>query len=186
MTPIRAALRLTAVARPSPRDAPATQRGPVIADAVRIVAGLSIAAGLIHAVAMVDHFGHWWAYGAFFMVLTYGQVLWGVALLRGHAGDRALIAGALANAAIIAVWVLSRTVGIAVGPDAGSPEPLGTMDIATALVELGLIAYAVAIVRPSIRGLRGFRALLGVHRIRFAMMLGSASFFAALLGGHQH
>ena len=153
---------------------------------MRIVAWLSITAGLIHAIAMVDHFDHWWAYGVFFMALTYGQVLWGIALLRGRASDRALLIGALANAAIIAVWLFSRTVGMPIGPEGGSAEPVGTMDVAVTLVQLVLIAYVAAIVRPSLRGLRGFRALLGVHRIRFTVMLGSASFFAALLGGHQH
>ncbi len=167
--------------REAPPDRPA-----VIADAVRIVAGLSIVAGLIHAIAMIDHFDHWWAYGVFFLLLTYGQVLWGAVLLRRGVGDRALIAGALANAAIVAVWVCSRTIGMPLGPEAGSPEPLGTMDVAVTLDEVVLIAYVSAVVRPSLRPKRGFRTLLGVHRIRFAMMLGSATFFAAMLGGHQH
>jgi hypothetical protein len=186
VTPVRAVLRIAAVARPATRAAAETQRGPAIVDAVRIVAWLSITAGLIHAVATVDHFGHWWAYGVFFMALTYGQVLWGVALLRGRAADRALLVGALANGAIVAVWLFSRTVGVPIGPDGGGVETVGTMDVSVTLVQLVLIAYVAAIVRPSLRGLRGFRALLGVHRIRFAMMLASASFFAALLGGHQH
>jgi hypothetical protein len=157
-----------------------------IADAVRIVAWLSIAAGAIHAIATIDHFSHWWLYGVFFLALTYGQVLWGVALLRNPVSDRGLRLGACANAAILAVWLYSRTIGVPLGPEAGSPEPVGTMDVAAMLDEVVLIALVALIVRPSLRVVRGLRALIGVHRLRLGMMLASATFFAALLGGHQH
>lgn len=157
-----------------------------IADAVRIVAGLSLAAGAIHAIAMVDHFSHWWLYGVFFLVVTYGQVLWGTALLRGRVGERGLARGAYANLAIAAVCLVSRTLGVPVGPEAGSTEPVGVMDVAATLDQLLLVAYVAAILRPRLRGAHGFRALLGRHRIRIGMMLGSASVFASLLGGHHH
>jgi hypothetical protein len=173
-------------ARPAPRDAGEPERPVVVADALRIVAGLSIAAGLIHAIAMVYHVGHWWAYGAFFLALTYGQVLWGGLLLRRPVSDRALLIGAAANVAIVAVWLLSRTVGIPLGPDGGRAEPVGVMDVGATLDQLVLVAYVATIVRSRLRDVRGFRALLGVHRVRIAMMLGSATFFAALLGGHHH
>jgi hypothetical protein len=161
-------------------------RSPEIADAVRMVAGLSIAAGLIHAIAMIDHFTHWWAYGVFFLVLTYGQVLWGIGLLRRPADDHALRIGAIANLAIVAVWVYSRTIGLPLGPDAGNPEAVGAMDVAATLDQLVLAAYVAAIVRPQLRGARGFKTLIGRHRVRIGIALGSASVFAAMLGGHHH
>lgn len=157
-----------------------------IADAVRIVAWLSIAAGTIHAVATIDHFSHWWLYGVFFLALTYGQVLWGVALLRNPVSDRALRLGAIANLAIVVAWLFSRTIGVPIGPEAGSPEPIGTMDGAVVLVQLVTVAYVAMIIRPTLRIVRGLRVLIGAHRMRIGMMLASASVFAALLGGHQH
>jgi len=157
-----------------------------IADAVRIVAWLSIAAGTIHAVATIDHFSHWWLYGVFFLALTYGQVLWGVALLRNPVSDRALRLGAIANLAIVVAWLFSRTIGVPIGPEAGSPEPIGTMDGAVVLVQLVTVAYVAMIIRPTLRVVRGLRVLIGAHRMRIGMMLASASVFAALLGGHQH
>jgi predicted branched-subunit amino acid permease len=166
--------------------APAAERPAAVADAVRIVAWLSISAGAIHAVAMVDHFSHWWLYGVFFLVLTYGQVLWGVALLRKPPTDRNLTIGALANLAIVAVWLVSRTIGVPAGPEAGSPEPVGIMDVAATLDQLVLVTFVALIVRPELRAIRGLRALLGVHRIRIGMMLCSVSVFASLLGGHSH
>jgi hypothetical protein len=165
------------------RAAAPAERPAAVADAVRIAAWLSLAAGAIHAIAMVDHFSHWWLYGAFFLALTYGQVLWGIALLRKPASDRILRIGALANLAICVVWLASRTIGIPLGPDAGRPEAVGVMDVAATLDQLVLAAYVAVIVRPDLRVARG----LGVHRIRIGMMLCSASVFAAMLGaGHHH
>jgi hypothetical protein len=163
-----------------------SERSGSVADAIRIVAGLSIVAGAIHAVAMIEHFSHYWLYGVFFLALTYGQVLWGIALLRRRVGERALVAGAVANVAIVAVWVVSRTLGVPLGPDAGRPEVVGAMDVAATLDQIVLAAYVAAIVRPRLRTGRGLRSLMGAHRMRIAIALGSASLFAALLGGHHH
>jgi len=168
------------------RMEPAADRPAAIADAVRIVAWLSLSAGAIHALATIDHFSHWWLYGAFFLVLTYGQVLWGIALLRKPVTERNLIRGASANLAICAVWLFSRTVGVPIGPEAGSPEPVGVMDVAATLDQLVLVAYVVAIVRPGLRDMRGLRTLIGVHRLRLGMMLCSVTVFASLIGGHGH
>jgi hypothetical protein len=186
---------------PPPAPAPAAQpggepaqarvaapaaRSAQLAEAVRIVGWLSLAAGVIHAVAAIDHFDHYWLYGVFFLALTYGQVLWGVALLRGRVDDRGLTIGARANLAIVAVWLYSRTIGVPIGPEAGRPEAVGVMDVAATLDQVVLAAYVAAIVRPQLRDMRGFRALIGRHRVRFATALGSASLFATLLGNHHH
>ncbi len=170
----------------APARTVAPERPAAAVDAVKIVAWLSITAGAIHAIAMVDHFTHWWLYGAFFLALTYGQVLWGDALLRKPASDRNLMRGAIANLAIVAVWVYSRAIGVPIGPETGSPEPIGSMDVAATLDQLILAAYVALIVRPDLRAVRGLRTLIGVHRIRIGMMLCSATFFAAALGGHAH
>lgn len=169
-----------------PRPPLGVDRPAPVADAAKVVAWLAIASGAIHGVAAIDHFSHWWLYGAFFIVLTYGQVLWGISLLRKTPSDRNLVIGALANLAIVAFWVLTRTIAVPLGPEAGSPEPVGVMDTAVALDQLVLVAYVALIVRPAVRTTRGLRVLLGPHRIRLGMMLCSASFFAALLGGHSH
>jgi len=154
-----------------------------LADAVRIAAWLSIAAGLIHAIAMVDHFSHYWLFGVAFLALTYGQILWGLALLRGRGDARLLRAGALAN---LAVWLVSRTLGLPLGPEAGQPEPAGPMDVAATLDQLVLVAYVAVVLRPRLADRRGLRVLIGRHRVRLGMMLCSASVFTALLGGHAH
>lgn len=167
--------------------APGVDRPAFVADAVKVAAWLSIAAGAIHAVATVDHFSHWWLYGVFFLSLAYGQVLWGVAVLRRPVSDRTLRAGAIANLAIVAAWLFSRTIGVPFGPEDGRAEPVGIMDVAAQLDQIVLVAYVAAILNPALRTVRGVRTLLGVHRVRIGMMLCSASFFASVLGGgHSH
>jgi hypothetical protein len=175
--------RVEGTASDAARDA---RDGARALDARRLAACLSLTAGAIHAIATIDHFSHIWLYGAVFLVFTYGQVLWGMAVLRGRLGRRGLVAGLVANLAIVALWAVSRTVGVPLGPEAGDPEPLGTMDIAATVDELALVAYVLAVVRPDLRVRRGMLVLLGAHRIRLGVALCSASFFAALLGGHAH
>ena len=171
--------------RPAPAEGALPGRPHAIADAIRIVAWLSIAAGAIHAIAMIDHFSHYWLFGVFFLVLTYGQVLWGIALLRGRATGRMLRWGAVANLAIVAIWLVSRTVGVPFGPNAGHPEAIGPMDVAATLDQLVLVAYIAVLRLPELCDGR-LRVLVGRHRMRFGIMLCSASVFTALLGGHHH
>jgi hypothetical protein len=176
----------TAVAPDDTADERAARTAVALAEGIRIVAGLAFAAGIVHAFATVDHFSHYWLYGVFFMLVTYGQVLWGVALWRNRASARGLAIGAYANLAVVAVWLLSRTVGIPVGPYAGDPEPIGLADAAATIDQLLIAAYVAVILRPQLRPIRGLRVLLGPHRVRLGMMICSASAFAGMLGGHQH
>ena len=169
-------------------DAPAA--GPAGVDAlgecIRIAAGLSLAAGVIHGIATVDHFSHYWVYGVFFMLATYGQVLWGVALWRNRATARTLTIGAYANLAIVATWLLSRTLGIPFGPYAFDAEPIGFADAAATIDELLIAAYVAVILHPRLRRVRGLRVLHGPFRVHIAMMMCTVSVFAWMLGGHQH
>jgi hypothetical protein len=154
--------------------------------ALRVVATLAVAAGIIHAVAMVDHVDHHWLYGAFFLVVTYGQVLWGIWIYR-HAPTRpTLVAGAAANLAVVAVWLLSLTVGVPLGPDAWQAERSGAMDIMATLDELVIVGLVVAIVAPASRLGARLAWLTGGHAVRVGIMLCSASMFSLMLGSHAH
>jgi len=147
---------------------------------------ISIAAGFIHAVAMVDHFDHHWLYGVFFLVVTYFQVLWALWVYR-HPGDhRALTAGAIVSLAIVAVWLVSRTVGTPVGPDAGDPESVGAMDVVATLDQLVLAGLIVTILKPTGQVTRRMAWISGAPSVRLGVMLCSASLFAMLLGSHAH
>ena len=53
------------------------------------------------------------------------------------AGSSILRLGLVVNAAVVAVWIVSRTTGLPVGPSPGTPEPFGGADLAATGFELG-------------------------------------------------
>ncbi|MCL5997934.1 MAG: hypothetical protein M1546_18050 [Chloroflexi bacterium] len=127
-------------------------------------AGLSIFAGLIHGVVTPEHFEEWWGYGAFFFVAALAQIFYGVLLLLlpwaydetgaalGTEADRRTatycIVGILGNAAIVALWIVTRTVGIPFfGPEAGEIEPITAISLVSKLIEVALVACLFLIVR---------------------------------------
>src|SRR5262245_26076297 len=76
-----------------------------------IAAALSLVAAGIHLWVMPEHFAEWWGYGVFFLVAAAAQALFAAALLR--APSLALLRlGIIGNLAIIALWTVTRTVGI--------------------------------------------------------------------------
>ncbi len=103
------------------------------------------------------------------------QVVW-AELVRRTPGDvRLLTAGAVANVAVAAVWLVSRTTGLPIGPGAGRPEPVGVKDVLATADELGL-ALLVALVLARIAAPR-------LAPVAWAFAVASA--IAALLpGGH--
>ncbi len=165
---------------------PAARPRAVRSQTLVSAAALAVAAGVIHAVAMVDHFDHYWLYGVFFLVVTYAQVLWGIWVYRHAPNPRVLVAGGVGSLAVVAVWVVSRTVGVPVGPETWDPERIGAMDIMATLDQLVLAALVVALVAPEGRVGARLTGLMGGHAVRIAIMLCSASLFSLLLGSHAH
>lgn len=120
---------------------------------------LSVAAGVAHGLVAPEHFREWWGYGLFFGLAAIAQVFYGGLLLLvpwrydGTGGlrpstagtDRMVYAtGALGMAALIVVYVISRSVGIPfLGPDAGRIEPVTPAGIATKLLEAAALATLV-------------------------------------------
>jgi hypothetical protein len=165
---------------------PAVEREAAAADA-RILAGaLSAVAGLIHVKAMVDHAGHYWLFGALFGVVACAQIALALALWRTRVSDRLLVAAAVATVGVIAVWLVSRTFGLPIGPWAGEAETLGVSDVIATLTEATFIAVVSAIVRPDGRVGRRLQWLTGGHAVRLGVALGSAGVLAAAFGGHSH
>jgi hypothetical protein len=82
---------------------------------------------------MGEHAGVSWTHGTFFGVVAWVQVV--LAVLVVTRPSRWVPATTIVvNAAVITVWLLTRTVGIAIGGD-GTPEDWGTVDIVCAALE---------------------------------------------------
>jgi hypothetical protein len=128
---------------PVPRGPRATTIGTALGWAV---AGLLIGAAGIHFAMMGEHAGVSWTHGVFFGVVGWLQVALAVAIAR-RPPKWVVIAVIVTNVAILAVWVLTRTVGIAIGGD-GTPEGWGTIDIVCAVLEGLAVLGCVGLLVP--------------------------------------
>jgi len=101
---------------------------------------LSAIAGFIHVLATPSHFEEWVGYGLFFIVAAAAQGLYAVLLLFSGPSRPLLLSGVVGNGLVIALYVITRTVGIPFfGPEAGVVESVGTLDAISKGVEVGLV-----------------------------------------------
>ncbi|MGI8929623.1 MAG: hypothetical protein ACR2H0_09215 [Candidatus Limnocylindrales bacterium] len=127
-------------------------------------AGLSASAAILHGLAAPEHLAEWWGYGAFFIAATVTQGGYAIllalqpwrydatgALAPGHggrAGRASYLVGIAGTAAIVILYVVTRTIGIPLlGPEAGKVEELTPISVLSKLVELALIYLLVRLVR---------------------------------------
>lgn len=138
-------------------------------------ARLSALAGIVHMLAMPEHLREWWGYGAFFLVAAGAQLYYAMAMLCIAHDARSLGAGArhpapgwtwstrsligagiAGNAAIIALYVVTRTVGIpALGPAAGQVEPVTPLSVVSKGAELALVGVLAAMLASRAAGRAG-------------------------------
>jgi hypothetical protein len=97
-----------------------------------------------------EHFEEAVVYGVFFAVAAAAQLGW--ALLMCLRPQRwTVLAGLVGNAAMVALWAVTRTVGVPLGPGAGTTEEIGGLDIAATGFELTLVVAVSLIVLRSRR-----------------------------------
>jgi len=98
------------------------------------VTGSATAAG-VHAAVGPAHLQEGLLVGGFFVVSSLGQLAWAALALRGC--TRALLhVGAAGNLAIVALWVVTRTVGL---PLTGT-EAVGPWDLTAVVAEAAVVA----------------------------------------------
>ncbi|MBO0836961.1 MAG: hypothetical protein J2P28_15840, partial [Actinobacteria bacterium] len=107
---------------------------------------LSAAAAVIHFAVAGAHFQEYWAYGLFLLVVAWLQLLWAVAIAirssRWLTGS-----GAILYAAVIVVYVVTRTVGDVIGPDPHTAEPLGFADGLCTALEAAVVVGCLWLLR---------------------------------------
>ena len=110
------------------------------------LAWLSLGAALVHFAVIQEHFAEFWAYGVFFIVVATSQLGWAI-LMVVRPIRPLLVAGAIGNAAVIAAWVVTRTYGALVGPEASEPAEAGFGDIVNTVFEALIVLGAVLLLR---------------------------------------
>jgi hypothetical protein len=124
---------------------PNARRSTSLSPTIRAVLAIaSIATGAIHAAVTPEHLAESAVLGAAFLMVAMFQVAWAVPA-AGGATDGVLTFGAFVNGAVVVAWVVSRTVGLPVGPHAWVPEAAGFLDVtATALELVVVMIWALA------------------------------------------
>ena len=186
------AILLVLSARARGSVVPARRQGgvaPIECSVLRIVASLSFGAAAIHLIAAPPHYIELGDLGVGFLVAAAFQVAWGVRMLRSPT-DRVVWIGIAGNLAIVATWVMSRTIGLPIGPDAFTPEPVGLPDGASTAFELLIVAgLAVRLVDVD-RRLPGrvFRSVAAVAIVPIIgiMLLTTSLAAVAIAAGADH
>jgi hypothetical protein len=106
---------------------------------------LSASLALVHFLATPLYFDRWLGYGVFFLTVAVLQVMYSMALAAGEPNRALLWLGILGNALVIALWAVTRTVGIPLfGPMAGEVLPVGLLDgLAQVLAAILIVHLAV-------------------------------------------
>jgi hypothetical protein len=140
------------------------------------VAVASACAATIHFAVIDQHFAEYVLFGVFFVVVALAQLGWVVAVVCSST-RRVYLIGALGNALIAVTWIISRTTGLPLGPEAGEPEPLGIADVIST-------AFEFAIVVGSLLLLRGLgRRLVEVRFVRPAVAIAAIVLTTLSLAG---
>lgn len=103
-------------------------------------------AAAVHASIISEHFGEGVIYGLFFTGLATGQLA--LAGWIGWRKDLRVVAFlAAGNATTVALWLLTRLVGIPGGPESGRTEAFGALDVVASSLELAAVVAAVYLLR---------------------------------------
>jgi hypothetical protein len=131
---------------------PLAAHGPTSLSAI-VAALLSAGAASIHYAVIAEHLEEWWIFGLFFATLGVAQLLW-AALIVSSPSRLLIWLGVFGNAAIVALWIVTRKAGTLVGPDAHTPESVGVADSVATAFELGVV-FAGPWLARGIRSNRG-------------------------------
>jgi hypothetical protein len=135
------------------RTTVAKRQAPVLTTTQRMLLPLAVvssaAAAGVHAAAGPAHFREATLFGLFFAGSALLQLVWAGAVAV-RASRPLLVAGVVGNLAVVALWAVTRTVGLPFGllPE---PEALGPWDLACAGWELAVAGCCVAALRSLLR-----------------------------------
>ena len=147
------------------------------------VAVASGGAGLLHLAYAPDHLASSGTHGAFFLAVAWIQIAFALAVAFGRAPRPALIGAMFFNAAVIGVWLVSRTAGID-----GPAEAVGAPDLLACIFELTVIGgcglLAADWMGPRVSE-RSYALWAGVSTLGVITLV-SAAAVPSVGGGHVH
>jgi hypothetical protein len=120
---------------------------------------LSVGAAAIHFAVGPEHFREYWGFGVFFVVVAWLQLAFAAAALVR--AQRAIVVGAaIGNALVVVIWIVSRTIGIPLGPEPGTAESATVIDLMATAFELVIVVCCIGSLASRIRGRQLPRSVL--------------------------
>jgi hypothetical protein len=110
------------------------------------VAWASMAAALIHFAVVKQHFSAFYLYGLFFIAVSCGELVWAI-LVVAMRSRAVLVAGLVGNAALVATWIVTRTYGALIGPEATSRATVGFGDLVATFLEVTVVVGCLVLLR---------------------------------------
>lgn len=115
---------------------------------------LATSAAAIHFAVVWEHLEEFALFGVLFGAAAVLQLAWAALIILRPPSRRLLLAGAIGNAGLFAVWLLSRSAGLPIGPEPWTPEPVGVADVLATVLEVAIVCGVLALVG---RGAGSFR-----------------------------
>ena len=162
----------------------ARPQGATLDDALFLAIVLSWTAAAIHVVAAYSHAGEAPIHTLAFMIVAAAQLAWGVAAYRG-AGPAVLASGVVLSLAVVAAWIASRTVGLPLGPETWTPEPVGIHGMLATADEIVLAVIVAGRVNVS-RGGGWPRSARSLSLVAGTSLVLISAVALTLGGGHAH
>ena len=166
-------------------------------DVARCWAGFaSFGAGLVHVAVVREHLDESLSHGVFFAVVGLAQIGWALWALSAAAVPRPR-STVYATVALIALWAVSRTVGLPFS--LGGKEPVGRADVLAVALEVGLVLCVALAARSSATARRDGAELNprpALTSVRFVSLLAAGALAvsavatpamaATMAGDHAH
>jgi hypothetical protein len=115
---------------------------------------VSVVTAVIHFAVSGEHFQEYWAFGVFMLVVAWMQLTWAITAIA-RPSQLLLWAGAFLNTGVVAVYIVTRTVGDVIGPTPHDVEPFGFGDgLCTVLEALTVVGCVWLLVSRSDRPVR--------------------------------
>ncbi|HEY1539700.1 MAG TPA: hypothetical protein VGF63_09905 [Solirubrobacteraceae bacterium] len=172
---------------PEQRAAPPASPARVARPAkVMLLVALAASAAIADAKSMFDVASHYLLFAILYGLLAWAQVVWAGWVYHAPDDERALAPAAYVCGGLIALWFVSRFVGLPIGPYAGHPTPIGIPDFAATIDEAAFMTLVFALRHPRGRVAARLAWLQGGHANRIGVMLCSMSLLAGLLSPQLH
>ena len=162
-----------------------TATAPRVVDTLRwLVVAMCVGSAVIHFAYAPSHLDESASHGAFFLAVAWAQLGVAFALARWREVSWAWWAAVGVNAAVMAVWVVSRTAGVP-GSDA---ESIGFPDALATGFEAVAVVGALLALRPALAGRPMVRLHPVVGGVAALALMGvvSASITPSIAGEHRH